>query len=553
MPDQYSSEKKTIGELLSMTSPPIRVPEWQRNYSWTSTEVETFWLDLLSFSDRYPGNAIRVQEYFLGAVVLVEQDGKHLLLDGQQRLATATILLSVIRDFLSRYSSDAANTTQQSYIAAYDYATDEHTYKLSLNRYDKVFFRREVQESPTPETLEAHPTLASHKLIRKARQFFEGRFREKYDEFGGGRPAFGWALWISRILTNHVSVVVVKSADEENAAAVFETLNDRGIGLSTPDLLRNLLLRQAAEDDQEEIIDCWADVLEVADYAKVEDFLRHYWLSRQGDVKTRRLYREIKSRLEQEHIDSLEFSRDLARSASLYRDIVTATHENRDIREALAGVSMLGAKALLPAILSSYDTGTDADRQRFIHCLIAFYVRHNIIGKLETSRLETVAYRIAKQLRENGDYNASIQALQEAATTDERFAQEFRTASISRQQSARYLLREIEHAKRETGEMEVGPPETVHLEHIYSRKPETGRWPDHTEVVDRLGNLTLLSSRINREVRNAEFAVKKEHYARSDILLTRELTEYDVWDTSTIDQRQEALARIALGIWTFPE
>ena len=68
MPNQYTSEKKTIGELLSIPSPDIVVPEWQRNYSWTTTEIEVFWEDLNSFSEQYPGNTIRGQEYFLGSM-----------------------------------------------------------------------------------------------------------------------------------------------------------------------------------------------------------------------------------------------------------------------------------------------------------------------------------------------------------------------------------------------------------------------------------------------------------------------------------------------------
>jgi uncharacterized protein with ParB-like and HNH nuclease domain len=87
MPNQYASEKKTIGELLSMTSPTIEVPEWQRSYSWDTREVETFWTDLTAFSDQYPGENLNDQEYFLGSIVIVNNAIRHLLLDGQQRLA----------------------------------------------------------------------------------------------------------------------------------------------------------------------------------------------------------------------------------------------------------------------------------------------------------------------------------------------------------------------------------------------------------------------------------------------------------------------------------
>ncbi|MCH7999347.1 MAG: DUF262 domain-containing protein, partial [Chloroflexi bacterium] len=123
MPNQYSSEKLTVGQLLSVTSPPIQVPDFQRNFSWKTTEVETFWQDLTSFSDKYPGDTITEQEYFLGSIVMVNLGGSRLLLDGQQRLATATILLSIVRDFVHPYREDAATRIAQRYITDFDDAT----------------------------------------------------------------------------------------------------------------------------------------------------------------------------------------------------------------------------------------------------------------------------------------------------------------------------------------------------------------------------------------------------------------------------------------------
>lgn len=383
MPNQYDSTKRTIGGLLSMTSPPIRVPDWQRNYSWTTTEIEAFWLDLEAFSTRYPGDTITTQEYFLGSVVLVLEPTSHLLLDGQQRTATATILLSVIRDHVKQFRDNAASRISQRFISDYNDALDSHTYKLTLNRYDRDFFRQLIQEDRGADDEEPTPALLSHRLIGQAHEYFHRKFEERYEELGGGRPAFRWALRVQQVLTDHVSVVVVMSEDEDNAASVFETLNDRGIGLSTPDLLRNLIIRRATEEDREEIIDCWQDVLEVGEEAKVEDFLRHHWLSRNGDVKTRRLYREIKESVEDNNVDSLDFSRELRRSAGQYRDLVSARHDVPEIAHLLKDVDGLGAKALLPAALSAVDVGVDDDVQNLLDALVVFFVRHNIIGNLE--------------------------------------------------------------------------------------------------------------------------------------------------------------------------
>ena len=89
MPTRYTPERKIIGQLLSMTNPPILVPDWQRNYSGTNTEVEIFWQDLLHFSSLFPDENINTEEYFLGSVVIVDNNTSHLFLDGQQRIATS--------------------------------------------------------------------------------------------------------------------------------------------------------------------------------------------------------------------------------------------------------------------------------------------------------------------------------------------------------------------------------------------------------------------------------------------------------------------------------
>jgi hypothetical protein len=552
MPNKYSSEKKTIGELLSTTTPPIVVPDWQRNYSWESSYVEAFWYDLVNFSSQYPGENINEQEYFLGSIVLVNSGTNHLLLDGQQRLGTATILLSVIRDYLKEYSSDAATRAGSKYIADFDDATGANSFKLTLNIYDREFFRREVQETSEGAAARPEPNLGSHTLIRNARNYLVRKFEEKYQELNRGKTAFDWALRVRKVLTDHVSVVAVASTDEENASAVFETLNDRGIGLSAPDLLRNLLLRRANESERAEIINGWQVVLEMEEDTKVDDFLRHYWLSHHGDVKTRSLYKEIRHDVISRNESSVVFTRSLKRSASLYRELVSGRDDDPELQRFLRSVSMLGAKSLWPAILSGWEVGELDKRKKLIKALIALFVRHNVIGSLENSKLENVVFEVARRLRSNQDFDGATVRFKELAPSDAEFIEQFKNARVSRQSTARYILREIEHCKRRTGEVAVEAPDRVHLEHIYPQNPRQGsQWENHVSAVDRIGNLTLLSSRMNEAIKNGPFGDKKPTYVQSDLLITKELAQFDDWTFDSVKIRQERLSQLALNIWSF--
>jgi uncharacterized protein with ParB-like and HNH nuclease domain len=557
MPNLYNPDKRTIGSLLSMTSPAIRVPDWQRNYSWTASEVETFWVDLNAFSENYTDRQLDDQEYFLGSVVLVNEGRSHLLLDGQQRLATATILLSVIRDNLYKYNRDAAVRTSHRYIADMNDATGEREYKLTLNSYDRDYFRREIQDCREGQDYQApSPTINSHRLIRKARQQFEKHFERQYNDLGAGKVAFDWALRIQRVLTEQVSVVAVSSTDEDNAANVFETLNDRGIGLSTPDLLRNLLLRRARQDDLDDAIACWKEILDLEDVptAKVDLFIRHQWLSKKGDVKKRSLYREIKADILQNDTDSLDFSRELAGDASTYSEIVQASHQDPEVQRLLLAAKDLGAKMLFPTMLSGFKVGNLDQIKDLLQSLIALFVRHNVIGGLENSALETKVFEVAKELRESRDFPTSLRKLKEFAPDDEDFIEKFKTAEIGRASVARYLLRALEHEKRKTGEVEVLGTDRVTLEHVYPKRPRPGpRMEDHESVVDRIGNQTLLAKRLNEQAKNAPFDDKRKHYEESEILITQDLLDYDEWDLESINDRQEKMSELVSSIWSFPD
>jgi Protein of unknown function DUF262/Protein of unknown function (DUF1524) len=564
--NRYDAARQTIGAQLATTSPRLEVPEWQRSYSWDRSQVETFWQDLRAFSDQYPDKTILDEEYFLGSIVLVVGGAKHLLLDGQQRLATATILLAALRDGRRGHVADAATRLQTKYIADFDDQSSTTTYVLTLNRYDSDFFRSEIQTEPNPALTRPKPTLRSHGLIRRAREFFEARVAEHSEALGGGDAAFQWNLRISDVLCNHMSVVAVTSTDEDNAAAVFETLNDRGIGLSTPDLLRNLLLRRAEDDDsRDRIVAAWGIVLGIADEASVDEFLRHYWVSHRGDVKSRKLYREIKSRITEENTSSLTLSLDLAESAAVYRDIVSGRADDPDLKRLLIGMGELGAKALYPAVLAAYSAvGEEADTPQGVEAqtkklramtraLTTLFVRHNVIGGRDTTGMETTVYEVAAQLRRDQDFDAAIATLAALSPQAGEFVTDFARVSISRAATARYLLREIEHAKRVTAEVTVSGPDKVHLEHIYPQTPQASKWPRHAQMINRLGNLTLLGKRFNTSVKNADFAKKKEKaYESSDILMTKELLPLDTWDEDAVAERQREMSEWAFDIWSFP-
>jgi len=554
----YEPNKRTIGELLSVTSPKIIVPTWQRSYSWTTSQVEAFWTDLTSFM-----KLDRKHEYFLGSIVIVRtEDGSHLLLDGQQRLATSAILLSVIRDFLNRYKRDAAQRVQSRYLADFDDATETTTYKLTLNRYDGDFFRRFIMANRTEEAeVPPTPQIASHMLIAKARQYFETEFSKQYASLEPP-AAYQWALVVQRTLTDKMTLIAITSSDEDSASEVFETLNDRGIGLSTPDLLRNLVMRRAKPNQHDEIVNLWDRVVSFQRDQTIKNFIRHFWISKYGDVKSQALYREIKEKIVGDNISSLTFSKQLRDAAELYSNILNASSEDRKCTELLQDIQSLGsgARILYPSVLAALDIASLADQVKILDALISVYVRHSTIGQRENSRLENVLYKATRDFRDSKSSKSFIGALSSAATSDDEFLADFAKASVIESQTQRYILRKLEALLRKTEELDVATASRVHVEHIYPQSPEVAyRRENHSDVLNRIGNLTLLSAKMNRTLQNAPYKDKHDTLKKSELEITKGIEKFAgepvplEWTLDMIDNRQVEFAKLALQVWKLPK
>src|ERR1039458_4370265 len=209
--DTFQPEKRTLGQILSSTSPPIRVPDYQRDFSWKEEQIADFWSDLTGFGGNDPHAKLAGREYFLGAAVLVNNGTYHLLLDGQQRLATSTILLAALRDKIHEYKADAAQQIQDQYIAFVDHLTGERIFKIELNLFDRRFFRDYIQSFP--RIADAKPQKNSHHLIYKAYAYFQQRIAEGWEKAGEGKKGFEWAAHITQTLREHMVLVTVRSEE----------------------------------------------------------------------------------------------------------------------------------------------------------------------------------------------------------------------------------------------------------------------------------------------------------------------------------------------------
>ncbi len=299
MYETFNSQSKNIGELLGGNERArIVVPQFQRGYSWEKKHVEAFWTDVVNFQKE---SKVKdgPDKYFLGPIVL-RQESKELidLLDGQQRLATATILFAAIRDAARELKIQAAA----------DFARDVHReliekssssgFSLVLGEMDKLYFAETVQADPPASK---KPTLRSHRNIQNVKTVLGDSVRKLLASLD---PTKALALLkdLYQAVRSDLVMACIPVASERDAFRIFETLNDRGLRLSVPDLLLNYLMRVAGNGTQRrQIRDYWNEMLEQLGRRDINRFLRHMWVSKYGDLKSKDLFTALKGEIEANH------------------------------------------------------------------------------------------------------------------------------------------------------------------------------------------------------------------------------------------------------------
>ena len=184
--------------------------------------------------------------------------------------------------------------------------------------------------------------------------------------------------------------------------------------------------------------------------------------------------------------------------------------------------------------------------------LLVLVLRHSIVCNLDRASLEYLAFSCAKDVSNGKSLKAIIERLRGKSPSEKLFGEGFRTLSFSQTEHsvARCILELINEELVTTSELDIANSARVHVEHIHPQTPLTGEeWKSQATWVRRLGNLTLLDKRLNVQIKNARFSIKKQAYAESSLEITKQLLQYDDWSPAHVEQRQADLLKLAQRIW----
>jgi uncharacterized protein with ParB-like and HNH nuclease domain len=563
-------EAPGIGKMLETHS--LAVPFYQRSYSWRARseaptsdtpdeklQVVEYWADISSsFESR--------AKYFMGTVVLSRDgtEGRESVVDGQQRLATTSLLLAVARDkFRDEGEEKHANSIQQDYLARFDRQASADLPKLILNTEDRDFYGRCIIAGDRS----IEPKNHSQRLLLEAFAYL----RERVDEFVA-RQGTNWRDKLNELVTwlvESLQIVSISVATEADAFMIFETLNDRGADLTIADLLKNYLFSKAGPR-LDEVRDNWVRTLSNLDIDKVGNqrfttFARHLLSSKYGRVRERDVYGRLKT-IVQDSPSAVDFSQELKDASRIYFALLASDSDfwvdyaasTADAADVLVAMGLEQHRPLLLAVLTKFSR---PEVEKFMPAMVSWALRGLVAGTLGAGSAETAFCDAAREVRSGAVTTAAEVLLQKGldalVPTDAVFEPLFADWRTTRATLARYVLRSLELQRRGEPDPELvvnKDVEAVNLEHILPKGARVADWPQFTAeekslYVDRIGNMCLLQKGPNARIGNKPWSVKQPVLARSGLLLTSEAAVAPDWTAAVIVSRQSDLAKLAVLTW----
>jgi hypothetical protein len=546
------SEERSLGSILA-DKKPLKVPTYQRNFSWAKAQITDLWDDIQSILYDNQDN------HFLGSMVFIQRADNSLdVVDGQQRLATVSLLLAAIRGgFTAASDSPRAQHVETQYLCSRDLKSMEALPKLSLNETDNDLYWQIIDSKKNYADL---LLLSRNKDVVESNRLIAQAYVTFYDLVKKGSGSFTNTSYLSTLVesvTDNISCIQVITNNEDSAYILFETLNDRGIDLTLSDMLKNFLFSKAGKRI-DEAKSQWTQIVAFIGQEHMKTFIRHEWMSKYGQTREKELYKKIKSEV-RTNPKAIEYIANLRTSANVYDAIRNPDHDiwspfGPKCQQLLEELLILGPIQCYPLILSTYLVNSK-ELSKVLEWVVSLTVRYSIICGKGTGNLETAYAKASSTMRKDSKHLKDVkECLLNIWPNDNEFKSAFKEKTLSTPKIIKYLFAKMETVS--AGDSSLIPnPESLSVEHILPRRPGP-KWPSRMKSDEylkqhlaKIGNLTILTEPMNRECESREFAFKKTIYRNSAFKISQELDSISEWTETEIENRQVQLADLAAATW----
>lgn len=566
--NNFSAETKSFKDLLIADKIYV-IPPYQRDYSWDNSngEWDDLWNDITSQD---------FSEHFVGFLVFKEKNSKEVdVIDGQQRMATITIIILSALDLLK----DCINTNKDvdideekerlkdlsyDYIGRKDTTTRKMYNKIVLNKTNGDYFKELCDEKISIKTQILPIKDASNKSNKKIRacfEFFKMKIKTKLENSLTGEA-------ISKLIEDmarKLFFTVLNVDSEANAYTLFETLNARGVKLASVDLLKNFLYSQSSGDQDHLSVmeENWNEIMNNVREGDLNRFIRTDWGTRNSLVEDRKLFKVISKNINTND-EAFKYIEELKNSSNLFNLLLSPTDifwkensfNSQEVYSSLCGLKDLRIKQVF-GVLIAYLKNMD---YKNFHILLGWLekisFRFNTVSKQDAKEQETLYNDIAKKISQKTfkSLDDIKKSLKKVYIQKEKFIENFAHAEFQNKQTIKYILDKIN--SYEMNSQTSLDKNTLTVEHILaqSRNDDWNKFENPEDYIWKLGNLTLLDKHTNGTILKGKlFVEKKEIYKKITYPIVQNIANYTSWDADSITSRQRKMAEIAQEIWKIPE
>jgi uncharacterized protein with ParB-like and HNH nuclease domain len=575
--DIMKASETTLRELLEGTKQ-FQVPLFQRRYSWNKTYWLTLWEDLINIYDGEVEGG-----YFIGTIVTQSTPGTahgispFIVIDGQQRLTTITLLLAVVRNlFKLGEDENSADEINQLYLVN-KFKKDDDFYKFLPTQRDRGIYKDIIDPVNNHEnTINRADEESSN--IMQAFNFFTKQVNTaiKNQEVELEK--------LKHVILDRLILVSITSDDRDNPYLIFESLNNKGLDLTQSDLIRNYVFMQFPQSEREKIYkDSWLSLEQKfkdnsqGSGKELDGLTQFFWfyLRKNGNsIAEKEIYKQMRCGFDDSNNKHHKLD-ELIRFSGYYERLRFYEKEpNVKLRKYFQGFLRLDFKTcnvFLLNIFELYDRSQiSMDEFQEILCLLESYFIRRLFTGTSTMALSKIFDNLYGDLlsKDTGNITHRLRVTLKGYTGNKIFPanEEFKAAVISQKiykpakiDRVKFILERLEeHIVSKTKEEVSVNSSGLTIEHIMpqSLSPEwkKGLGDEYNTIHDRwvhtLANLTLTAD--NPALSNKIFAEKKKLYEESKLNLNKYFDSLDTWNADTIEERANELADMAIEIWPMP-
>lgn len=565
-----------------------QIPQFQRPFSWS----EENFVDLVDdLTDAYESNADNYgdllrpdgsfykdrkdeyEPYFLGSIILNEgtdTGSRYDVIDGQQRLTSISILLCVLRDRAERGWTDSLDRFVQE---ERDIArVQEGEVRLKIRDRDREFFEENVLSRGTtldvdnPENGDTEP----EQNILQAIETFDDRL-EQWVEEGNDLES------LAAFLVQRVIMVRITTDSLSSAFRLFNVTNARGMPLNNADLLKSENLSQITEGERDEYQRKWEDMEEEVGNEGLERFIgymRHILVKEKSRQSIYDEFSEVFA--ERPDFRGKDFVGELESVFDVHRERVheAELHSSEESKNVYYHNLVSVMRDFYPSgewvvALVEFDKQFHDDEllYEFVKRLERRLTVDWLTGSSNTDRYTRV-YRILREIEEADDprHVVNLDSLTDGLEDDRAdFEEALDVRNFYRKgnyQWPKYILMRLNMERYDNRNAKIRYGKNINVEHILPRNLKNGYWTQRfsdelqrEKWTNKLGNLVLLDGRKNYKASNRPFTEKYETYfteKQNDFAITNELSEYDSWTPTKLQERHECLSEECLDIWVSP-